>query len=123
MRDSENDLLAVPICSPKQKTPKIQKIIVQSRLPTTYKILTSIITERVYKHLDENDLLPKEQKGCRRGSYGCKDQLLINKAIIEDAKKKKKNLSTAWIDYKKAFDSVPHDWILKCLEMYKKNQD
>ena len=88
-------------------------------LLTTYKILTSIITERVYNHLDENDLLPKEQKGCRRGSYGCKDQLLINKAIIEDAKKKKKNLSTAWIDYKKAFDSVPHDWILKCLEMYK----
>ena len=82
-------------------------------------INTSIITERVYKHLDENDLLPKEQKGCRRGSYGCKDQLLINKAIIEDAKKRKKNLSTAWIDYKKAFDSVPHDWILKCLEMYK----
>ena len=54
---------------------------------------------RVYKHLDENDLLPKEQKGCRRGSYGSKDQLLINKAIIEDAKKRK-NLSTAWIDYK-----------------------
>ena len=54
---------------------------------------------RVYKHLDENDLLPKEQKGCRRGSYGCKDQLLINKAIIEDAKKRK-NLSTVWIDYK-----------------------
>ena len=67
-----------------------------SYLPSTYKILTSIITERVYKHLDENDLLSKEQKGCRRGSYGCKDQLLINKAIIEDAKKRKKNLSTAW---------------------------
>ena len=29
-----------------------------------------------------------------------------------------KNLSTAWIDYKKAFDSVPHSWILKCLQMY-----
>ena len=42
-------------------------------LPTTYKILTFIITERVYKHRDENDLLPKEQKSCRRGSYGCKD--------------------------------------------------
>ena len=74
---------------PKTKTPKIQKIIVQSRLPTTYKILTSIITERVYKHLDEKNLHPKEQKGCRRGSYGCEDQLLINKAIIEEAKKKK----------------------------------
>ena len=31
----------------------------------------------------------------------------------------RKNLSTSWIDYKKAFDSVPHSWILKCLQMYK----
>ena len=23
----------------------------------------------------------------------------------------------AWIDYKKAYDMVPHSWILKCLEM------
>ena len=28
-------------------------------------------------------------------------------------------MSTAWIDYKKAFDSVPHSWILKCLQIYK----
>lgn len=84
-----------------------------------YKILTSIITERIYKFLDENNLLPAEQKGCRRGSYRCKDQLLINKAIIEETKSQKKNLSTAWIDYKKAFDSVPHSWIKKSLEIYK----
>ena len=23
----------------------------------------------------------------------------------------------AWIEYKKAYDMVPHSWILKCLEM------
>jgi len=34
-------------------------------------------------------------------------------------KTKKTILSTAWVDYKKAFDSVPHGWILKCLEIYK----
>ena len=28
--------------------------------------------------------------------------------IIEDCKKKKKNLSMTWIDYRKAYDSVPH---------------
>ena len=65
-----------------------------------------------------NNLFPVEQKGCIKGSYGCKEQLLINKAIIEDAKARKKNLTTAWVDYKKAFDSIPHSWILKCLEMY-----
>ena len=88
-------------------------------LPTTYKILTSIIAERMYAFLDENNLLPVEQKGCRKGSYGCKDQLLINKAIMEEVKSKKRNLSTTWIDYKKAFDSVPHSWIEKSLEIHK----
>ena len=39
--------------------------------------------------------------------------------IHEDCHNRKKNLSTAWVDYQKAFDSVPHDWILKCLELYK----
>ena len=76
-------------------------------LPTMYKILTSILSDRAYKHLTINNLLPVKQKGCSKGSYGCKDQLLINKAIIEMTKSKKRNLTTAWIDYKKAFDSVP----------------
>ena len=25
----------------------------------------------------------------------------------------------AWIDYRKAYDMVPHTWILECLKMYK----
>ena len=69
--------------------------------------------------LEENSILPQEQKGCKRNSYGCKDQLLINKMILENCRKKNRNLSTAWIDYKKAFDRVPHEWILKAIELYK----
>ena len=88
-------------------------------MATTYKILTSIITKRMYTFLEENSILPQEQKGCKRHSYGCKDQLLINKVILENCRKKNRNLSTAWIDYKKAFDSVPHEWILKAFELYK----
>ena len=88
-------------------------------LTTTYKILTSIITDRTYEFLEQSLILPQEQKGCKRNSYGCKDQLLINRMIIENCKTRLKNLSTAWIDYRKAFDSVPHDWILRSLELYK----
>jgi len=44
---------------------------------------------------------------------------MINKMVMESAKKKKRNISTAWIDYKKAFDSVPHDWIVESLTMHK----
>ena len=64
-------------------------------------------------------MLPCKQKGCRKRSYGCKYQLLINRIIIENCHKKKQSLSTAWIDYRKAFDGVAHTWILKALDIYK----
>ena len=71
-------------------------------LSTTYKTLTSILTERMYFFLERNSILPQEQKGWKSNSYGCKDQLLINKMILENCRKSKsKNLSIAWIDYKK----------------------
>ena len=90
-------------------------------LPTTFKILTSVITDRLYSHLEKESIMAPEQRGGKKNCYGCKDQLMINNVILENCKKKKNNLSTAWIDYKKAFDSVPHSWILACLRMYKIN--
>ena len=88
-------------------------------LQTIYKILTSIITERTYNFLDNNNILPTEQKGCKRGSYGCEDHLLINKMLLENSRSSCKNLSTTWIVYRKACDSVPHSWLLRVLELYK----
>ena len=88
-------------------------------LSITVKLQTLVLTDRTYSHLKQNDLFLLEQKGCRRGSYGCKDQLMINKMIFENCKKRKRNLSCVWIDYKKAFDSVPHEWILRSLELFK----
>ena len=38
--------------------------------------------------------------------------------VTEITKNKKGVLSQAWIDYKKAFDSVPHSWILEFMKMY-----
>jgi hypothetical protein len=87
-------------------------------LPTMYKALTSVLTNRLYVYMSSSDLLPPEQKGCVRGSYGCKEQLLVNRMILESCHDKKRNLSTAWIDYRKAFDSVPHSWILKTMRLY-----
>ena len=77
-----------------------------------YKILTSLITERTYNFLDNNNILPTEQKGCKRESYGFKDQLMIDKMLLENNRSSCKNLSTAWIDYRKASDRVPHSWLL-----------
>ena len=41
------------------------------------------------KYMDDENLIPKEQKGCYRGSKGCKDQLLISKAILLQTQEKK----------------------------------
>ena len=91
-------------------------------LSTSYKVLPSILTERSYTHITKNNILPEEQRGCVRNSYGSKDHLLINKMIIENCKKMKKNLSMSWIDFRKAYDSFPHSWILKTLQMYRFNE-
>ena len=62
--------------------------------------------------------MPVEQKGCRRRTRGTKNQLLIDKMVLRDCKKCHTNLSMAWIDYKKAFDMIPHSWILKCMRLF-----
>jgi len=82
-----------------------------------YKTLTGIIAKRISTHLEEQSLLPAEQKGFHPGSKGCKDQLMISKAIHEDFRRGNKTLSITWIDYQKAFDSVLHSWVEKSIEL------
>ena len=43
-------------------------------LPTMYKLITSVISRHVQKYMANENLIQKEQKGCYRGSKGCKDQ-------------------------------------------------
>ena len=89
-------------------------------LSTTYKLPISVLTDRTCLDLEQNDLSALEKKGCRRGLYGSNNQLMINKIILENCQKRKQNLSCAWIiDYKKAFNSVPYEWILRSLELFK----
>ena len=62
-----------------------------------------IIVEKLYRHLERNGLLVNdEQKGCRKGSRGTKDQLLVDKTVVKNCRRKLTNLSMAWID-----DMVP----------------
>ena len=85
-------------------------------LPLLWKLLTGMLAEEIYQHLEKQELLPEEQKGCRKKSRGTKDQLLIDRMILRNCKRRKTGLSMAWIDYKKAYDMVPHS----CLENVRK---
>ena len=80
-----------------QKDPKEGNAVDNYRpiscLPLMWKLITGIISETMCKFLDENEILPVEQKGCSRRSRGTKDQLLIDKSILADCKRKHNNLA------------------------------
>ena len=88
-------------------------------LSTTWKLLSGIIADKIQDHMD--GYMHQAQKGIGGGSRGSKHQLLIDQAVAKDSRSRRTNLAMAWIDYKKAYDSIPHSWILECLRLYKIN--
>ena len=87
-----------------------------SCLPLMWKLMTGVIAESMYTFLDENKILPGEKKRCRRESRGTKDQLLIDRMVLRHCKKRHTNLAITWVDYRKAYDMMPHSWIIECPE-------
>ena len=53
-----------------------------------WKLLTGILAEELYEHLEKTNSLPWEQKGCRKRSRSTKHQLLIGKMIAKDCKRR-----------------------------------
>lgn len=88
-------------------------------LQAIYKIYTSCISQLIYNHCEQNSILTEQQKGCKKSSQGCKEQLIIDSVIMNQARTNVRNIYTAYIDYRKAFDSVPHDWLIEILKIYK----
>lgn len=91
------------------KNPAKYRII--TCLPTIYKLLTSIMLHKINSHLTNNNILAEKQKGCKKGSRGCKEQLVIDTEIHNQVKQSHINLYCAYIDYQKVYDIVPHSWL------------
>ena len=70
-------------------------------------------------HVMHNNIITNEQTGGKKGTWGTTEQLLINKSILKEAKNSRRNLVTVWLDYRKAFDSIPHSWLLQTLKLAK----
>ena len=83
-----------------------------------WKLLTGITSEELCTHLEETNTLPKEQKGCRRKTRGAIDNLVVDEITMRNCKRRKTNLSRAWIDYRKVFGTGLHSWIIECLKIY-----
>ena len=49
-----------------------------------WKLKTGIIADKLYQHLENENLLLEKQKECRHAFRGTKNQLLIGEAVIRN---------------------------------------
>ena len=83
-----------------------------SLLDCTYKLFSKIVSNRITRTLDKNQ--PIEQAGFRRG-FSTIDHLQTINQLIEKTNEYQKPLAIAFIDYKKAFDSIETDAVMLSL--------
>ena len=69
------------------------------------KVYSSIINKRLQKFLENNEILVEEQNGFRSGR-SCIDHMYVLTTVLRNRKEQGKDTFLAFIDYKKAFDSV-----------------
>ena len=80
-------------------------------LNTEYKLLTAVMMEVLYEHATAYSYLPSEQRAIRRGQHGCLNALMIDSMVAKEVTVHHHGLSVAWIDYQKAYERVPYQWI------------
>ena len=77
-------------------------------LSTTWKLLSGIIVAKVSRHMYQHmyQYMSRARLKICNISRGTKHQLLADRAAVGDSKTRSTNQCTAWIDYKKAYDSM-----------------
>ncbi len=74
-----------------------------------------ILESRISQWAETNDLHAKGQAGFRK-DFRIIDNLFIFRTLTEQARFQKKQLYTCFVDFKKAFDTVPRDLLWQVLE-------
>ena len=81
------------------------------------KLVETVIRDAIFKHLESNELLTDAQYGFRKGRSCC-TQLLDSMKDWANAIDEGYSMDIIYLDYRKAFDSVPHERLLNKLEAY-----
>lgn len=91
-----------------------------SLMPCFYKLFASCLLERIAPAIDAHQ--PIEQAGFRNG-FSTMDHIQVVDQVIEKYSEFNKPLYLAFIDYKKAFDSISHESIWESLKALNINEN
>ena len=104
-----NDIKPVPKPDKDQRDPLQNRCI--SILCCVAKVYSSILNRRLQIYLENNNILVDEQNGFR-ASRSCIDHIFVLVTVLRNRKQLGKDTFLAFIDYKKAFDSVERNLLL-----------
>ena len=79
------------------------------------KLYTKCINYLLQRQCENHSIITIDQAGGKREVWGCTKELMINKTMLEEVRINRRSLITRWVDYQKAFDKVPHKWLIKFL--------
>ena len=75
---------------------------------TAYKILTAILTDRLYRLAERHQLLDASQEGFRR-LHSTQRQVQSLHWAFESAAERKATLYCCYLDFRNAFNSIDHE--------------
>ena len=79
------------------------------------KLFTSILNHRLKKFVIDNNILRKEQLGFVEGNRTSDAHLILHNLIQDYCHKKGKKIYACFVDFKKAFDSIPRELLFQKL--------
>lgn len=82
-------------------------------LNTAYKWITSILLARLNVECERRGIIDPNQRGAKKGSWGT---VVNNRIDREVTKRYGKDIYQLWVDFKKAFDSISHRYLWKCIK-------
>ena len=98
-----SDIIPIPKPDKDPRDPLQNRCI--SILCCVSKVYSSLLNRRIQVYLEENNILVDEQNGFR-ATRSCIDHIYVLVTVLRNRKEQNKDTFLAFIDYKKAFDSV-----------------
>ena len=110
---SEHTLQLRTLLIPKVAQPKAGEYRPITIMSNVLKLLSKIVLAKVKPALVESRVISENQGALGDNTVGAKELVLLDEVIQGQYKGK---LASAWLDAKKAFDSVPHAYLLAILK-------